>query len=1109
MATNTEQRTLEIILKAQDANASIKEMGAGAAVMTAQLSKMGQDDPGRAKLLADLQTMNQRLAASRQEMRAVVQTEEQLRDANAKLAAEQLQVVVNGQKVAASFDEMKASAALLERELGQMSADDPGRAKLLADYRALQGRIHDVRTEMGPATQEASKFKQMLGLVGLAFTAEAVIDGVSGIGKSIFETTAKFETYGVVLKQALGSESAAQAALHDIQTMAAKTPFSVDELTASFIKFVNRGLTPSMAEMTKLADLAASQGKSFEQLTEAVLDAGTGEFERLKEFGIQASKNGDVVSLAFKGVKKEVANTPEAINAALMSFGELKGVMGDTAAISKTLAGETSNLGDTADQVAIQYGGMLRPVFIAIIRTIGTFLGILKEIPSFVSENRGLILGLAVAVLALNGAQVTATASTLYGLAVEKARAVATRASAAAQWLLNAALTANPIGIVIAVVALLVGGLITLYERSDKVRAVVAGMGAAFMALVTTIKNGVMQGLNGVADVLVGIFTMNPAKIKAGMDSILGGLKAVYWDAGRNAGMAYMQGYDEKIKSEHEKQVGNIGEIMAKLQLKLAKQADEAAKKRIAAEKAALLESLKNEEANLKVRLSQAEEGSRQEMKLKQQLIAVQAKIELEDAKKTENEKRVIRAEAQGKIQDLEDAYNKKRAKEREDERKRLEKAAEEAAKAELAVQHSIQDLRVGLIKNAHMRELAELDLQTARKIEQLKGSEGQIAEQTSYLLLAKQAKIAELQAKWDEEDRRKAEEKQQERLELSDAADEEYAAYLENKVANGLMTEQAYQDALYEIRKQALENQLQLLVDAGQGETAEARRIRAALLRGEAEHTAGVKKQEEAQLKLKRAMASEARFLLADSLGFLVDNLGQQTVAYGVFKQAMKALQLAEIGINLQGELQANALAAAKNPANGPTAGFAGISQLALANALSYGRAIIAGIKVSAFEKGGRTDSGLNQFPLASLAGMLSGASGGSFAGGGVVPGAQIGLIGEAGAELVIPNWLFTDPKQANLMGYLEAQIANRGNAFADGGRTVDRGSGVVTGPAAGETPSGAMLTVLERIAKGQEEFRDEISTWQRELETNVDLFKLKKNLETIDKTQTGGGLK
>jgi len=60
--------------------------------------------------------------------------------------------------------------------------------------------------------------------------------------------------------------------------------------------------------MVKLGDLASSTGKSFDQLAEAVLDAQTGEFERLKEFGIKASANGDKVTFSFKEQKTTVEN---------------------------------------------------------------------------------------------------------------------------------------------------------------------------------------------------------------------------------------------------------------------------------------------------------------------------------------------------------------------------------------------------------------------------------------------------------------------------------------------------------------------------------------------------------------------------------------------------------------------------------------------------------------------------------------------------------------------------------------------------------------------------------------------------------------------------------
>lgn len=184
----------------------------------------------------------------------------------------------------------------------------------------------------------------------------AAVATIAAIGAQAIQTVAKFERLESVLKNTLGSNSEAQKALSEIKAFAASTPFQVDEITDSYIKLTNRGLQPTKEELVKLGDIAASQGKSLDQFTEALLDATTGENERLKEFGIQATKAGDSVTFAFKGIQKTVANTPEAIKGALLSFGELAGVTGSMAAVSKTLEGQWSNLMDTVDDLFVSLG---------------------------------------------------------------------------------------------------------------------------------------------------------------------------------------------------------------------------------------------------------------------------------------------------------------------------------------------------------------------------------------------------------------------------------------------------------------------------------------------------------------------------------------------------------------------------------------------------------------------------------------------------------------------------------------------------------------------------------------------------------------------------------
>lgn len=225
-------------------------------------------------------------------------------------------------------------------------------------YEELQGKIKQVRNriqELGGSIEDTGKKSQGLGSVFknvfAGMTAYFSIGAVVDLGKQIFNVTAEFQKFEAVLTTSLGSGSAAERALLMIQDFAAKTPFSVAELTDSYVKLANRGLRPTTEELTALGDLASSTGKSFDQLTEAVLDAMSGENERLKEFGIQASKVGDKTFYTFKGVTTQVENTGEAIQKYLVSLGQVEGVTGSMASISETLEGQVSNLGDSFDEL--------------------------------------------------------------------------------------------------------------------------------------------------------------------------------------------------------------------------------------------------------------------------------------------------------------------------------------------------------------------------------------------------------------------------------------------------------------------------------------------------------------------------------------------------------------------------------------------------------------------------------------------------------------------------------------------------------------------------------------------------------------------------------------
>lgn len=207
-----------------------------------------------------------------------------------------------------------------------------------------------------------SGFTQGLKRTALLAAAAFAVEKVKEYGQKIVEITAKFRKLEAVLGNTLGDRSAAQRAFSEIVAFASQTPFQVDELTESFVKLANQGFVPTTEELRRLGDLAASTGKSFDQLAEAVIDAQVGEFERLKEFGIQARQSGEEVIFTFRGVQTAVENNSEAIRAYLLGLGELQGVSGSMAAISETLAGKLSNLEDNITRLANALGQRLSSV---------------------------------------------------------------------------------------------------------------------------------------------------------------------------------------------------------------------------------------------------------------------------------------------------------------------------------------------------------------------------------------------------------------------------------------------------------------------------------------------------------------------------------------------------------------------------------------------------------------------------------------------------------------------------------------------------------------------------------------------------------------------------
>ncbi len=280
--------------------------------------------------------------------------------------------------------QLKKEAKELSAALDDMteSANPEEYAKVNTRLREVRARMSELRSagnnmnnEFGNSVNWMSKLK----MAAKAFIAVKVIGWLKDVHNQAYETRKEFAKYEAVLRNTFQSQKKANDAMKMLQQLAADTPSSLQEWTEAYIKLVNRGVKPTSQELVNMGDLAASQGKSVDQLIEAILDAMTGENERLKEFGIKASKSGETTKFSFRGVTTEVRNSEDAIKDYLLSLGRVDGIAGSMAVQMQELEGIQSNLGDTMDAFFNKVGKKLEPFWKSMLKYANGFFTKLGE----------------------------------------------------------------------------------------------------------------------------------------------------------------------------------------------------------------------------------------------------------------------------------------------------------------------------------------------------------------------------------------------------------------------------------------------------------------------------------------------------------------------------------------------------------------------------------------------------------------------------------------------------------------------------------------------------------------------------------------------------------
>ncbi|WP_165933464.1 phage tail tape measure protein [Arundinibacter roseus] len=401
-----------------------------------------------------------------------------------------------GPEVGKTADEMLAAYQMMGSAKSDLTENAEALAAVTKEAIILSqaGKI-----ELAPATElmagALNQFNAPASDAGRFINAIAA--GAQVGSAEIVDMTGALKASGTVANAANVSFEETNGALQSLSTINIKGEQAGTMFRNMLIKLMSstEDLNPQVVGLEKSLDNLAAQNLTTAELAKMF---GT---ENVVAAQHLMTHRGQVVEFTEALTGTDAAYKMAAVNNETLEFKQkqLDVAFGNSALkLGEILAPALNLFYDTMLETGI-------PALEAVIQAVVAFGKALIAIPEFISENRAAFIALGVALVSLNTANIAAAASTIALAAAEKGRLIWTEAGTVAQWALNTAMSANPIGAVVAAVALLVGGFITLYNNSETVRGVITGVWEALktgIQVIVDVAQAVGKGFSELLDKL-------------------------------------------------------------------------------------------------------------------------------------------------------------------------------------------------------------------------------------------------------------------------------------------------------------------------------------------------------------------------------------------------------------------------------------------------------------------------------------------------------------------------------------------------------------------------------------------------------------------------------
>lgn len=311
--------------------------------------------------------------------------------------------------------------------------------------------------------------------------------------------------------------------------------------------------TGALGGPSKSADQALSKlGLSSETLAALPTDLRMGmiadSFKALPDGANKAALAQKLFGRSGQALLPLLNSGAKGLNEQLDAAQKLVPPLGESGKAALDLAKKQRQLKMASTGVKVAVGSALLPVIsqlanvlTPLISTFAGWMGQSKVLTYAVMGLAAALIGLLV-ISKISAAMSMLTQTTIAHKVASLASSAATKAWAAAQWLLNAAMTANPIVLVIAAIAALIAILVVAYMKvgwfRDGVNAAVGGVVAAFnwlkggaAAVFNWIKGNwplLLAILTGPFGAAVGLIITHFDKIKKAAETVVSAVKSIF-----------------------------------------------------------------------------------------------------------------------------------------------------------------------------------------------------------------------------------------------------------------------------------------------------------------------------------------------------------------------------------------------------------------------------------------------------------------------------------------------------------------------------------------------------------------------------------------------------